>query len=388
MKVNFVFFYVALMVCALVVAHAEPTVWYVHPESTLNSIQAALDSCANNDIVLVGPGIYYENISWPNTQGIHLISELGADTTIIDGMNNYPYGVISIQPGLDSTTLIKDFTIQNGASMFYGGGIWCYQSSPQIISNIIRYNSCSNDGGGGGIAAWQGSPYICDNIITENYGYGADGGSGIFLCRSNTVVERNIISLNEHYVAVRCVRCTLSFRCNLIQGNLQSGIDLVECSISIDSCSIINNTHNGVTCSDTGDVTINYCNIYGNTEYGIRNYTTDIINAEYNWWGDVSGPYHPDSNPSGLGDTVSDWVDFIPWLDQPVGIWEKPNARPIEKHEPLCATIFSGPLLLPTGNTCKVFDITGRIVMPDKIKPGIYFIEIDGKITRKVIKVR
>jgi len=52
------------------------------------------------------------------------------------------------------------------------------------------------------------------------------------------------------------------------------------------------------------------------------------------------------------------------------------------------ATIFSGPLLLPQGKECKVFDITGRTVAPDKIKPGIYFIEVDGQITRKVIKVK
>ena len=51
-------------------------------------------------------------------------------------------------------------------------------------------------------------------------------------------------------------------------------------------------------------------------------------------------------------------------------------------------TIVSGPLLLPEGKKCKVFDITGRVVEPDKIQPGIYFIEVDGKITRKVIKVR
>jgi hypothetical protein len=37
---------------------------------------------------------------------------------------------------------------------------------------------------------------------------------------------------------------------------------------------------------------------------------------------------------------------------------------------------------------CKVFDITGRVVEPTKIQPGIYFIEVDGKITKKVIKVR
>ncbi|MCK5258871.1 MAG: hypothetical protein KAJ69_05065, partial [Thermoplasmatales archaeon] len=52
------------------------------------------------------------------------------------------------------------------------------------------------------------------------------------------------------------------------------------------------------------------------------------------------------------------------------------------------ATIFSGPLQLPGGKNCKVFDITGRVVEPGKVKPGIYFIEVDGEITTKVVKVR
>lgn len=52
------------------------------------------------------------------------------------------------------------------------------------------------------------------------------------------------------------------------------------------------------------------------------------------------------------------------------------------------ATIISGPLLLPVGKNCRVFDITGRLVVSEKMKPGIYFIEIDGVITKKVVKVR
>ena len=52
------------------------------------------------------------------------------------------------------------------------------------------------------------------------------------------------------------------------------------------------------------------------------------------------------------------------------------------------ATIISGSLFLPENKMCKVYDITGRTVISDKIKPGIYFIEIEGQITQKVIKVR
>ena len=52
------------------------------------------------------------------------------------------------------------------------------------------------------------------------------------------------------------------------------------------------------------------------------------------------------------------------------------------------STIISGSLLLPKGKKWRVFDIMGRVVTPDRIQPGIYFIEIDGKITKKVVKVR
>jgi len=46
------------------------------------------------------------------------------------------------------------------------------------------------------------------------------------------------------------------------------------------------------------------------------------------------------------------------------------------------------PKHLVTDRKCKVFDIMGRVVAPDKIQPGIYFIEVDGVVTQKVVKVR
>lgn len=52
------------------------------------------------------------------------------------------------------------------------------------------------------------------------------------------------------------------------------------------------------------------------------------------------------------------------------------------------ATIFSGPFIFPEGSNCRVYDITGRTVSPDKAKPGIYFIESDGKVVQKIIRIR
>jgi hypothetical protein len=36
----------------------------------------------------------------------------------------------------------------------------------------------------------------------------------------------------------------------------------------------------------------------------------------------------------------------------------------------------------------KVFDITGRVVEPTTITHGIYFIEIDSVVRKKVVKIR
>jgi YVTN family beta-propeller protein len=66
---------------------------------------------------------------------------------------------------------------------------------------------------------------------------------------------------------------------------------------------------------------------------------------------------------------------------------EEDNFAPVER-DIFTTTLFSGPLQLPEGKECKVFDITGRVVEPTKITRGIYFIEIDGVVTQKVVKVR
>ncbi|MBA7711539.1 hypothetical protein ES703_120505 [subsurface metagenome] len=68
---------------------------------------------------------------------------------------------------------------------------------------------------------------------------------------------------------------------------------------------------------DHANCLINNNNIYGNTNYGLNN--TDgatysrTVDAESNWWGDPTGPYHI-SNLGGTGNAVSDYVDFVPWM--------------------------------------------------------------------------
>jgi len=61
------------------------------------------------------------------------------------------------------------------------------------------------------------------------------------------------------------------------------------------------------------NVYINCNEIYNNALYGIRNDNGETIDATCNWWGDCSGPTHS-SNPAGMGDEVTDFVTFDPWV--------------------------------------------------------------------------
>lgn len=53
--------------------------------------------------------------------------------------------------------------------------------------------------------------------------------------------------------------------------------------------------------------------------YGLgRGSTSEVlVDMRNNWWGDASGPYEPDMNPLGRGDSVGNNILFSPWLIQP-----------------------------------------------------------------------
>lgn len=79
--------------------------------------------------------------------------------------------------------------------------------------------------------------------------------------------------------------------------------------------------------------------------------------------------------------------DIYGTLDFEVGI-ESNGSNIVVQETPCTTTIINGPLLLPSDKKFTVFDISGRVVSPDKIQRGIYFLVSDGCVVQKVIKVR
>ena len=90
-------------------AHA-PTVTVPGDYTTIG---AALFFALPNDSILVFPGTYEENLEWPLFRpGLTLLGTGGPDVTVIDGGGDDT--VIGIYTAVDSTTLIRGFTITNG----------------------------------------------------------------------------------------------------------------------------------------------------------------------------------------------------------------------------------------------------------------------------------
>lgn len=80
--------------------------------------------------------------------------------------------------------------------------------------------------------------------------------------------------------------------------------------------STIQNNYYGIFVMESSGGVVSGSDISGNTGVGIVNQGSIRIDARNNWWGDKTGPYNFNTNPTGKGDTVWDFVDYLPWLGQ------------------------------------------------------------------------
>jgi hypothetical protein len=149
-----------------------------------SNIQAALTAANATDTVLVQPGTYTENIIWPETNGIKLISAGDSSNTIIDGGG--VSSVIYMNPQsatIDTTTLIQGFKITNGGSVGYGGGICIIGASAKIKGNIVANNTAYYKGGGlynSGLSLICEYSVISGNAVSQGNNSSSDGGGGIY----------------------------------------------------------------------------------------------------------------------------------------------------------------------------------------------------------------
>jgi hypothetical protein len=180
-------------------------------------IQDAIDVSSWYTTILVEPGTYYENLDFRGhnptvTSYLHLYPDSTSliENTIIDGSAPSDSDTASVVRFVNSETaqaVLKGFTIRNGKGTEYidkgepnpyGGGIYCYYSSPTIINNIIAADTAMY---GGGIYCCNSFPQILNNMIVEN---AADSGYGGGIAIENfqqpysgPIVVNNVIASNS-----------------------------------------------------------------------------------------------------------------------------------------------------------------------------------------------
>lgn len=134
----------------------------VGPGQAYPKIQAGIDAAAAGDVVMVAPGIYYENIDFKG-KAITVTSSGGTAVTIIDGGGVVGTGTVNFQSGELRTSVISGFTIRGGGGQATpngsGGGVHVYQSAPTVLSNAITANTCDN------VLINSGAPLLLGNSI-------------------------------------------------------------------------------------------------------------------------------------------------------------------------------------------------------------------------------
>jgi hypothetical protein len=104
-----------------------------------------------------------------------------------------------------------------------------------------------------------------------------------------------------------------------------SSYDGIYCNLAsnrISNCRILNNGRDGIRTGNLSSPIITNCAIFRGANFGVNNLDTSrIILARGNYWGDPSGPYDNSNadgqgllNPSGLGDKVSEYVNWGSYL--------------------------------------------------------------------------
>jgi hypothetical protein len=227
----------------------------IYVPNDYTKIQSAINASVNGDIIIVSSGTYIENINFFG-KAITVKSINGPIATIIDGG-------LPINPNFGSTvsfinsegpdSIISGFTLRNGKSFVtpegahLGGGIYCEQSSPIIVNNIISENYADS---GGGIYCYGSNckPYINKCLITDNYTAQGGAGGGIQLRLSDACIDHCIISNHKNGGGIAIwLNCKPILRYNIIKNNITF------------------NTGGGIICSSSPNPIIEYNTITNNT---------------------------------------------------------------------------------------------------------------------------
>jgi hypothetical protein len=239
--------------------------------------------------------------------------------------NNNDHGVSTTASRDLSELMITDGEFSNNDRNVDTIGNGIDISVNESASDISITNSKVNSNNSGIRITAQdriGRNYTIENNpeINDNRDAGIDLFSGRDLdgvTVSGNSLARNAIGIR---VDVNDRGSDIALTKNKIIGNNGVGVGVLlnSTGVTITENSIRNNA-TGVEARKVRDNKINKNNIARNENFGVDASALSpgtAIDATNNWWGEPSGPKHA-TNPGGIGDRVTDKVNFKPFLTEP-----------------------------------------------------------------------
>jgi hypothetical protein len=284
-------------------------------------------------------GTISTNGQWPALEGMPYLATssltvaVGGTLTLpasaivkfVDGVYLYDYGSLDLQGGQGTETIFTSWhddavggdTNGNGATTVPSAGIW------NGISLIGQYASSLQD---------CVIKYASTGIRIYTTATGQTVVPSITRCTIQDASDDGIYCTSSY--ATTSVAPTID-HCTIERVGTSSTDAAVDCYASSYATArvtpIIRNSrllssyigilvHN--LTSAVCQPTITSCSFQDNDGFAVQNTTTTDVQATGSWWGDATGPHHASTNPSGLGDPVSDRVNYANWLS------EDPNLIP------------------------------------------------------------
>lgn len=320
---------------------AYPELWVCtsgdcgHPGASYNTLQAAVNAIELGGNIYIAAGTFGEAGQIVIDKSMTIDGQ-GCGNTIISPLQNTGSG--NVDAGgwwlVDAGAVLNlsDVTLDGTgykiwqAMRFNGSG-----SIDAVCFDEIKYEPSTSYQGTGVRAKGDGPVHVTNSTFSEigriGVHYGSTGTSGS-VYDNNSYIGKGVGTWLDYGVELGWgVQATVSN--SNISGNLgvatdgstSAGILVTDYFAPGTQGTITGNTLTGNTTgiavgylpTDASSVSAHSNCISGNTSYGISSTGVAVV-ADNNWWGNVSGPYHS-SNPTGLGDDVSDNVSFTPWLN-------------------------------------------------------------------------
>ncbi|HLI50516.1 MAG TPA: right-handed parallel beta-helix repeat-containing protein [Thermomicrobiaceae bacterium] len=351
--------------------------------SPCKTIQSAIDKASSGDTIVVAAGTYTENVTVNKSltidgaqAGVDARTRSTGSESTVDGNGGPNFTVTASNVTIDGFTLLGPSN-QGSAAIVMQGTYSGETIQNNIIQNpgraasfetsdtVFRQNHVHGVGSPGD-GFQENSTNVSNVTLADNLFDGAANSNaditiisssamstGIVVSGNQSVNSDTLIALfytngaqitdnvitgaggSAIYIGGGSTNITVSG--NSVTGGTAKAINVANdfgdganSSITITGNTLKNNAY-GIYVGATalsGTIEAHTNAIAGNTQFGVANYSDNLVDAANNWWGSASGPYYdnpnlPDAcglntnNPHGKGNGVTPCVKFAPWLGMP-----------------------------------------------------------------------